>query len=58
VQIEMKDASNAIAADKALTFGERDTMKALARNQVRSAVAWDVRSFYAALVRMEFRLHP
>ena len=56
-EIELKFAATEAAALKALTQGQRDTITALDRHRVRSAVAWSVVSFYEALRRIGFRLH-
>ena len=56
-QIELKAAASETAARKAVTNGQRDTMTALTGNCIPNELAWSIRSFHAALVRIGFRLH-
>lgn len=56
-QIELKVAKTEDAAYKAVTTGQSDTMRALARQQCHYSVAWSIRSYCDALRRIGFRLH-
>lgn len=56
-QIELKYEKTHAAAARAITTGQADTFVALRQADVMPGFAWSIRSFYAELIRIGFRLH-